>query len=269
MHWSIFARPEILAPFFFLVGLQLRAELTHIGQIALPSFAALGGMALPALIFIVREPHHRGAWPIVAPTDLALVMASIIILGRRISPALRTFLLALAVADDLFSLLVMAAKYATAIRLSNLIATMGAVALGALLPSFSWEIPLTFVVNYFLLPIYIVASFAPLFSAPHSVWSSHLAISIAAARFIGKPIGIFCFMLIASRAPRIFGKRSISLREALAGGALAGMGLAVSLVITSFTFASAEPASQAKAGLVLAVPLSFLMAVLFSKRAAH
>lgn len=43
MHWSTFARPEILAPFFLLVGLQLRAELTHIRQIALPSFAAIGG----------------------------------------------------------------------------------------------------------------------------------------------------------------------------------------------------------------------------------
>ena len=43
MHWSTFARPEILAPFFFLVGLELRSELTHIRQIALPSFAALGG----------------------------------------------------------------------------------------------------------------------------------------------------------------------------------------------------------------------------------
>jgi NhaA family Na+:H+ antiporter len=267
MHWSTFARPEILAPFFLLVGLQLRAELTHIRQIALPSFAAIGGMALPALIFILREPTHRNGWPIVAPTDVALVMAAALLLGKRISPALKIFLLALAVADDLFSLVILATKYSSAISLSEFLSTLGAVAVGAALPSLKLpllkaEIQLTAIVNYLLLPIYILASFAPLLSGPSSVWSSHFALSIALARFIGKPLGISLFVLIASQLPKIFGERTITIGEAVVGGALAGMGLAVSLVITTFTFGSTHLAMAAKAGLVIAIPLSFLLATL-------
>ena len=270
MHWSTFARPEILAPVFFLVGLELRSELTHIRQIALPSFAALGGMAVPALIYLLREPHHRDGWPIVAPTDVALVMASALILGKRISPALKVFLLALAVADDLFSLIIVAAKYSSAIQISELLCTLGAVAVGAALPTFKGEVKLTALVNYFLLPIYVIANFAPLLTSPTSLWGSHLSLSVALSRSIGKPLGIFLFLLIASSFPKIFGARSISLPESIIGGALAGMGLAVSLVITQFTFGQSLTAAESKAGLVMTIPLSLLMCLaagaVFKKR---
>jgi len=261
MHWSTLARPEILAPFFFLVGFQLRAELTHIREILLPSFAALGGMVLPAVIYLVREPQHRAGWPIVTPTDIALVVAGTLILGKRISPALKTFLIALAIADDLFSLLIVAAKYSTAIRLSELFCTLGAVGLGALVTSLKFESPLAAFVNYLLLPAYVIASFVPLISAPGSVWGSHLSLSIALSRCLGKPLGILFFAWLASKAPRVFGTLGISVSEILVGGALAGAGLALSLVITSFTFGGTLLADQTKAGLVIAIPLSLISAL--------
>ena len=103
MNLETFAHSEILAPFFFLIGMQLRNETTHIKQILLPSFAALGGMIFPAVIFLTHnaDPIISNGWPLVMPTDIALVMLVLLSLGKRVSVELKTFLLALAVADDL------------------------------------------------------------------------------------------------------------------------------------------------------------------------
>ena len=87
MNLETFAHSEVLAPFFFLIGMQLRNETTHIKQILLPSFAALGGMVFPAVIFlsITSDPAISNGWPLVMPTDIALVMLVLIALGKRVS----------------------------------------------------------------------------------------------------------------------------------------------------------------------------------------
>jgi Na+:H+ antiporter, NhaA family len=101
MSLEIFTHSEILAPFFFLIGLQLRNEITHIKEIALPSIAALGGMILPAIIFLSlnSDPEISNGWPLVMPTDIALVMLVLLALGKRVSIGLKTFLLALQVSE--------------------------------------------------------------------------------------------------------------------------------------------------------------------------
>ncbi|MBJ7506658.1 MAG: Na+/H+ antiporter NhaA, partial [Candidatus Nanopelagicus sp.] len=113
MKLDFFSHSQILAPFFFLIGMQLRNETTHIKQVLLPSFAAVGGMIFPALIFISlnSDSEISTGWPLVMPTDIALVMLVLLALGKRVSVELKTFLLALAVADDLLSILVLAGKY--------------------------------------------------------------------------------------------------------------------------------------------------------------
>ena len=76
MKLDFFSHSQILAPFFFLIGMQLRNETTHIKQVLLPSFAAVGGMIFPALIFISlnSDSDISTGWPLVMPTDIALVI---------------------------------------------------------------------------------------------------------------------------------------------------------------------------------------------------
>lgn len=77
--------------------MQLRNETTHIKEILLPSFAALGGMILPALIFVLvsQDPDIKTGWPLVMPTDIALVILVLLALGNKASKELKTFYLPL------------------------------------------------------------------------------------------------------------------------------------------------------------------------------
>ena len=135
MELELFAHSEVLAPFFFLIGMQLRNEISHPKEILLPTLAALGGMLFPALIFISlnSDPLIAQGWPLVMPTDIALVMLVVLALGKRASVSLKTFLLALAVADDLLSIIVLGVKYTGALKATEVLASIGAVLLGALI----------------------------------------------------------------------------------------------------------------------------------------
>ena len=111
----------LITIFFFVVGLEIKRELVS-GQLAtkraalLPIAAAVGGMAAPALLFlaIAGGSAPRG-WAIVIATDIPLALGVLAIAGSRVPPALRVFLLALAIVDDIGSLLIIAAFYSTGI----------------------------------------------------------------------------------------------------------------------------------------------------------
>ena len=99
----------LMALFFFVVGLEIKyevvkGELSSPRRLALPAFAAVGGMVAPAMVYLAFNLGSGGAprgWPIPAATDIAFALAALALAGRRAPAALRTFLLALAVADDL------------------------------------------------------------------------------------------------------------------------------------------------------------------------
>jgi NhaA family Na+:H+ antiporter len=108
----------LMAFFFFVIGLEIRRELTS-GELAsrrkaaLPIAAAVGGMVLPAAIYALLNAGGDGAkgWGIPMATDIAFALAVMALLGRKAPPALRVFLLALAVADDLGAIAVIAVFY--------------------------------------------------------------------------------------------------------------------------------------------------------------
>jgi NhaA family Na+:H+ antiporter len=109
----------LMAIFFFLVGLELKREvlegnLSSRDQILLPAIAALGGMAVPALIYawIARgSPDLSAGWAIPAATDIAFALGALSLLGNRVPIALKVFLLTLATLDDLGAIIVIALFY--------------------------------------------------------------------------------------------------------------------------------------------------------------
>jgi NhaA family Na+:H+ antiporter len=125
----------LMAIFFFVVGLEIKRELV-VGELrdpraaALPVFAALGGMLVPALIYVWftagSGPETASGWAIPMATDIAFVVGVVALLGRRVPPAAKLFILALAIADDIGAILVIAFFYTTDL-------SMGWLALAALL----------------------------------------------------------------------------------------------------------------------------------------
>ena len=131
----------LMAVFFFLVGLEikrelLRGELSTFGQAALPAVAAVGGMVAPALIYFAfnaGNPIALRGWAIPSATDIAFAVGVLALLGPRIPPSLKVFLLALAILDDLGAILIIAVFYTADLHwVSLLLAGMGALVLLAL-----------------------------------------------------------------------------------------------------------------------------------------
>jgi len=241
---------EVLAPFFFLIGIQLRNEITHFNEILLPSFAALGGMVFPAGIYLIlnRNDEFQGGWPLVMPTDIALVMIVVLLLGKRVRVELKTFLLALAVADDLLSIVNLGAKYSGELKPTELLASIGAVLIGAAIGKIPFEKVFTSVVNFLVLPVYVFANLWPTITGNFEL-NSELGNSIVVSRVVGKLLGITIFALIAIKFFKLPTKLQIT--EIAGGGALAGMGLAVSLMIANLSFQSEQILDQVRSGLVI------------------
>ena len=108
----------LMAIFFFLVGLEIKRELM-VGELSTPRkaafslFAALGGMLFPALLFLSLNAgtEFQSGWGIAMATDIAFALGILTLLGKRVSPNLKIFLLALAIVDDLGAILIIALFY--------------------------------------------------------------------------------------------------------------------------------------------------------------
>jgi NhaA family Na+:H+ antiporter len=110
----------LMAIVFFLVGLEikrelLRGELASMAQAALPAIAAVGGMAAPALVYVAvtaADPATLRGWAIPTATDIAFAVGVLSLMGNRVPHALKMFLLALAIFDDLGAIVIIAAPTA-------------------------------------------------------------------------------------------------------------------------------------------------------------
>ena len=121
--------------FFFVVGLEIKREMTR-GELAgfqkamLPVTAALGGMIVPALIYIALNAGGEGerGWGIPVATDIAFALGVLALIGRRIPSQLRVFLLALAIADDIGAITVIAVFYTSDLSIEALLIAGGLLA---------------------------------------------------------------------------------------------------------------------------------------------
>ena len=131
------AADGLLAIFFFVAGLELKREfvagdLRSPGRAALPVAAAIGGMAIPALVFVlVNLNTGDGAlqgWAIPTATDIAFALAVLAVISTHLPTGLRTFLLALAVVDDLLAILIIAIFFTSDLKIMPLLLALLAVA---------------------------------------------------------------------------------------------------------------------------------------------
>ena len=145
----------LMTLFFFVVGLEIKQEVVT-GELRKPSFAALpvvaalGGMAVPALIYVAFNAGGAGAsgWAIPMATDIAFAVGVLSLLGDRVQTSLKIFLLSLAIVDDIGAIAVIAIFYADDLSANWLLASAALIALLALLRSARvWYMPVYAVVG--------------------------------------------------------------------------------------------------------------------------
>ncbi|WLG87074.1 Na+/H+ antiporter NhaA [Pseudomonas cucumis] len=128
-HW---VNDGLMTIFFLMVGLEIKREvlaggLSTWGQRALPGFAALGGMVVPAFVYIAinwGNPENMAGWAIPAATDIAFALGVLSLLGKRVSISLKVFLMALAIIDDLGAVIIIAFFYTSDLSTPMLLASL-------------------------------------------------------------------------------------------------------------------------------------------------
>ncbi|MDL5154686.1 Na+/H+ antiporter NhaA [Actinomycetospora sp. Odt1-22] len=138
---ATWAADGLLAIFFFVAGLELKREfvagdLREPARAVLPVAAAVGGMAVPAVLYTVinlANPEGLVGWAVPTATDIAFALAILAVIGRGLPTALRTFLLTLAVVDDLLAITIIAIFYTDDLAVGPLLLALIPIALFAVL----------------------------------------------------------------------------------------------------------------------------------------
>lgn len=255
----------LITIFFFLVGLEIKASLKDVRTIVVPVVAALGGMIVPALFYISLNPGSH-VWASAMPTDIALALGVLSLLGNRVDPQVRIFLLTLAIADDLFSLIVMGLFYGDDLEPIKAISTLVSASVGFIVPLRKHQLNkvikiLTPVSTYFIVPV-IIAANIPL-NIDFSSFSSSTTLSIVIARSIGKIIGITAF---AALCIKLGGKTNISNKEIFGIATLAGMGMTVALVIADIAATNEIELNQVRLGLFISALISGVAGYIWLRR---
>jgi len=132
-HW---VNDGLMAIFFLLIGLEVKREaleghLSSIAKIALPGIAAIGGMLVPAVIYLMFNhdiPIAENGWAIPTATDIAFALGILSLLGSRVPVSLKMFLMALAIIDDLGAIVIIAIFYTTDLSVLSILVAMASLA---------------------------------------------------------------------------------------------------------------------------------------------
>ena len=150
LQWVV--NDGLMVIFFFVVGMEIRREVHH-GELsewrraAIPVLAALGGMLVPAALYLALAgaPATRDGWGVPMATDIAFALGVLTLLGNRVPPALRVLLLAVAVIDDLGAIIVIALFYSESFALGGLLIAAGGFGTILLMQAFGVRAKLAYV----------------------------------------------------------------------------------------------------------------------------
>ena len=289
-----------LVLFFFLAGIELRAELLDGAfrkrfSFLIPLSAALGGMIAPALIYLLIAKNSSApaaAWGVPMATDLPLALLALSLLARSVSNRIRGFLLALAIADDLGSIVVVAVVYHHQIDLPRLFISavlllvfwksaprfpivaliIGVITWGIFKDSgihptvigvllglsinhreSHWLIgKLTPVINFLIIPAFIITTLWLPWKLTSELILSPLVLGLILARLIGKPIGIWLFGTLSMK---VLGQKLISNRDLFLVGTIGTIGLSVSMLFANLGELG-QDLPRALLGVLITLPLA-------------
>lgn len=318
-HWI---NDGLMTIFFLLIGLELEreiyvGELSNIKNAILPVVAAVGGMVVPAGIFLLLNygtPAQSGAG-IPMATDIAFALGILSLLGKRVPTSLKIFLTALAVIDDLGAILIIALFYTSTLSFTYLAAAgvifgfllicnrlkihhflpylIGGVAMcycmlhsgvhatitGVLVAfaipfgkdgentlSYRLQHFLHKPVAFFILPVFALANTAIVVSGNFfDVFKGMPQIGIMAGLFIGKPVGILLFSVIAVGLGLCAIPADLSKKHLLGAGILGGIGFTMSIFITLLAYNDIHIIDASKLAILTSSLLSAIVGLFFLK----
>ena len=305
---SLWINDGLMAIFFFLVGLEVKREivegqLSTLEQASLPAVAAVGGMAVPALVFLYfnwQMPENVNGWAIPAATDIAFALGVLALLGKHAPVSLKVLLLAIAIIDDIGAIIIIALFYTAEVsNLALLLAGGGTIILIVmnrlgvvrvapyiLVGTFLWicvlksgvHATLAGVIAALAIPLNAKDGSSPLKHLEHILhpWTAFLilpifafanagvslaglqisdlmaplALGIAAGLVIGKQIGVFGSMWLATKAGLVKRPPNVSWMQLYGLACLTGIGFTMSLFIGNLAFDDAEQIETVKLGVI-------------------
>ncbi len=305
---SLWINDGLMAIFFFLVGLEVKREivegqLSSIQQASLPAIAAVGGMAIPAAIFVwinIDMPQNLNGWAIPAATDIAFALGVLALLGKHAPLSLKILLLAIAIIDDIGAIIIIALFYTADVStISLVLAAVGTIVLFTmnrlgvvriasyvLVGTFLWicvlksgvHATLAGVVAALAIPLSAKDGTSPLKHLEHILhpWTAFLvlpifafanagvslagiqvsdlmaplALGVAAGLVLGKQIGVFGFMFLATKLGLVQRPQGVSWVQLYGLACLTGIGFTMSLFIGNLAFVDPEQIETVKLGVI-------------------
>lgn len=305
---ALWINDGLMAIFFFLVGLEVKRELmegqlSSVEQASLPLIAAVGGMALPAAVFVYFNwsiAENINGWAIPAATDIAFALGVLALLGKHAPVSLKILLLAIAIIDDIGAIIIIALFYTAEVSSTSLMLAgvgtailfamnrMGVVRIApyVLVGAFLWvcvlksgvHATLAGVVAALAIPLNAKDGSSPLKHLEHILhpWTAFLvlpifafanagvalaglrisdlmaplALGIAAGLVVGKQLGVFGFMFLATKVGLVQRPAGVSWLQLYGLACLTGIGFTMSLFIGNLAFVDPEQIETVKLGVI-------------------
>jgi NhaA family Na+:H+ antiporter len=271
-HARFTVNTVLMAGFFFLIGLEVRREIRH-GELrewrvaSTPVLAAVGGMAVPALLYLAvahgaAHPAAKG-WGIPMATDIAFTLGVLALLGDRVPRGLKLFMLTLAVADDIAAVVVLALVSWKSVGAGDLV-LIAAVVVGLAIPpgaaSERLEVSIHPWIAFGVLPLFAVTNTGVrlIGSGLGGAGSTRVLVAIVVARLVGKAIGITAVAWLVTRLRVGVLPAGVGLGHIAGASVVAAVGFTVPLYFTAVAFEGSTLQSAARAGLLLASVIGFV-----------
>ena len=235
--------------FFLSIGIELRHEITHGSlskprQAVVPIFAAIGGMAVPVILYSLinlGEPSARG-WGVPMSTDIAFALGVLAIAGRWLPKQVRAYVMTVAVVDDSLTILMIAIFFASSFHALSLFSLAG-VLVGVFLPSGEkLQKRLEPAVAFLVLPLFALLSagvdLSKLASATNA--SPLITIGIIVAMMIGKPLGVLGTTWIVTKSKLGTLPAQVTWPRLRRVGLLFGMCFTVAMLMSELSFGDSE-----------------------------